>query len=103
MKNVINFTGNNVEFKTFLDNAKEAVKDRKNLEFPYYVCENCGFSAWTVNAIDKEHRCSECGFPVKLITTINNTEIKDKHLSEEVEDEFKSTELITTRYGFKKA
>lgn len=107
MKNVISFTGNNVEFKTFLDNAKEAVKDRKNLEFPYYVCNNCEFSAWTVRDDMENHRCSNCGFPVELITTEIDEQNTDKHMYlktniEITEEKDVPKTLLFTRYGFKK-
>lgn len=110
MKNIASFSGRNTDFKEYLDEAIEKVNDSKALVFPYYVCGNCGFSAWTVKNESDNHRCSECGFPVELITEIENTFELDKHIyskrqnaSMEEDNETSKPKLVASRYGFKRA
>ena len=106
MKNIANFSGNNTDFKEYLDRAIEKVNNSKTLIFPYYICSNCGFSAWTVKNDMENHRCSECGFPVELITEIDSTLERDKHTytntSMEEDNEASKPKLVTNRYGFKR-
>lgn len=105
MKNIASFSGKNTDFKEYLNEAIEKVNNSKTLVFPYYVCSNCGFSAWTVKNKVGNHRCSECGFQVKLITEKDNTLERDKHTytSMEEENEESKPKLVASRYGFKRA
>jgi len=95
--NVIKFTGSSKDFRHILDEAVKKAENEDYLAFPYYICKNCGFSAWTVSKLE-EHRCRECGFPVKLIRTIEKQQ--DKPIQQE--EEIIVTELVSTRHGFKK-
>ncbi len=110
MKNIASFSGKNTDFKEYLNEAIEKVNNSKTLVFPYYVCSNCGFSAWTVKSKSDNHRCSECGFQVKLITEIDDTLELDKQIylkkqnaSMEEDSEEIKPKLVASRYGFKRA